>query len=248
MFSLPIIQGLIDRRMLVNFRCDPAVIATLLPPPFRPKLVRGFAIAGICLIRLRHIRPRKFPRAIGLSSENAAHRIAVEWTDDAGQTREGVYVPRRDSSSMLNHLVGGRIFPGVHHHATFDVEERDGDLSVAFRSDDGSASVRVKARVAEALPRDSIFQSLEEASEFFRGGSVGFSPRDGGKVLDGLELRTVQWHVTPLHVLDVHSSFFANPHVFPPGSAVFDNALLMRAIEHEWHAFDSSPGTPGEVG
>jgi hypothetical protein len=34
----------------------------------------------------------------------------------------------------------------------------------------------------------------------------------------------------------VHSSFFANPHVFPPGAAVFDNALLMRGVEHEWHA------------
>jgi hypothetical protein len=193
MFSLPIIQGLIDRRMLVNFRCDPAAVATLLPPPFKPKLVRGFAIAGICLIRLRHIRPRRFPRAIGIGSENAAHRIAVEWTDDAGQRREGVYIPRRDSSSMLNHLVGGRLFPGMHHHARFDVDEQDGELAVAFRSDDGSANVSVKARIADSMPTDSIFQSLEEASEFFRGGSVGFSPRDGGKVLDGMELRTVQW-------------------------------------------------------
>jgi hypothetical protein len=49
--------------------------------------------------------------------------------------------------------------------------------------------------------------------------------------------------VTPLQVTEVHSSFFADPHLFPPGAAVFDNALLMRAVEHEWHAVNSPSGT-----
>ena len=47
---LPTIQGLIDRRLLVNYRADPAAIERILPPPFRPKLHRGYAIAGICMI------------------------------------------------------------------------------------------------------------------------------------------------------------------------------------------------------
>jgi hypothetical protein len=53
---LPVIEGLIKRRILANYRVDPAVLAPLLPPPFRPKLHAGFAIAGICLIRLDKIR------------------------------------------------------------------------------------------------------------------------------------------------------------------------------------------------
>jgi len=79
LFHLPIIRGVIDRRILVNFTVDPAVAAKLLPRPFRPKLVNGFAVAGICLIRLKQIRPRGWPAILGISSENAAHRIAVEW-------------------------------------------------------------------------------------------------------------------------------------------------------------------------
>ena len=55
-------------------------------------------MAGICLIRLRHIRPRVLPWWMGISSENAAHRIAVQWESE-GQVREGVYVVRRDTSS-----------------------------------------------------------------------------------------------------------------------------------------------------
>ena len=59
---IPIIRGVIDRRILVNFRVDAAVLAKLLPEPFRPKLVAGAGIAGVCLIRLKQIRPRFFPR------------------------------------------------------------------------------------------------------------------------------------------------------------------------------------------
>src|SRR3984893_10338567 len=95
---IPVVQGLIDRRILVNFRVDPDVLTRMLPKPFRPKLVRGAGMAGVCLIRLKHIRPRFLPSFVGIGSENAAHRIAVEW-DENGQYREGVFIPRRDTSS-----------------------------------------------------------------------------------------------------------------------------------------------------
>lgn len=51
-----------------------------------------------------------------IHSENAAHRIAVEW-DFEGKTFEDVYIPRRDTNSFFNTLVGGRLFPGIHHRA-----------------------------------------------------------------------------------------------------------------------------------
>ena len=108
---LPVLAGLMDRRLLINYSVDPDVVATMLPPPFRPQLVRGRAVAGICLIRLRQMRPRGLPRWIGIASENAAHRVAVEWDEPLG-VRRGVYIPRRDTNSRVNVLVGGRAFPG----------------------------------------------------------------------------------------------------------------------------------------
>ena len=84
MMRIPTIRGSIDRRILANFRVDPEVLATILPSPFRPQTVNGFGIAGICLIRLKHIRTKNFPAFLGISSENAAHRIAVEWDAEGG--------------------------------------------------------------------------------------------------------------------------------------------------------------------
>ncbi len=232
--NIPTIQGIIDRRILINYRVDPEVMSTFLPAPFRPKLVAGEAIAGICLIRLKAIRPKGLPAGIGISSENGAHRIAVEWTAD-GQAHEGVYIPRRDTSSILNSMAGGSIFPGVHHHAAFEVQEGDGQYAVSFKSSDG-VEVSIEAQeTGEWNPR-SVFENLECASCFFEQGPLGYSPNERQAQFDGLELHTYHWDTSPLKVSRVRSSFFEDRSVFPEGSVTFDNALLMRDIDHEWKA------------
>lgn len=235
--KIPVIRGLIDRRILVNYRVDPDVLALHLPKPFRPKLVAGFGIAGICLIRFKELRPSAFPGMLGVSSENAAHRIAVEW-DEQGKTGEGVYIPRRDTSSRLNMLLGGRVFPVISHHASFNVSEGDGNYRIQITSDDRLTRVVLEAGAASALPPASVFGSLEAASSFFERGSVGYSPGDSTE-FHSLELRSLNWKVEPLTVTRVESSFFDDPTLFPPGSAEFDCALLMREIVHEWHAQQS---------
>lgn len=235
---IPVIRGVIDRRILVNYRVDPAALRKLLPEPFRPQIVNGVGVGGICLVRLKQVRPRHLPAVFGTSSENAAHRIAVEWEQD-GRTRTGVYVPRRDTSSRLNTFLGGRLFPGVHHHARFETQEQEGRYSVNMLSDDGDAHVAVDGHCCDNLPEASIFGSLKDASNFFEGGSLGYSATSSAAEYDGLELRTLNWNAEPCRVDRVESSFFGNDGVFPKGFAEFDCALLMRGIEHEWHGRES---------
>jgi Uncharacterized conserved protein (COG2071) len=231
---LPKVHGVIRRRLLVNFRADPALVAGLPPAPFRPKLHDGWAIVGICLIRLEEIRPKGFPRLTGLASENAAHRIAVVW-DEAGTTHEGVYIPRRDTGSLVNQLAGGRLFPGEHQRAAFEVVDTPERVSLAMRSTDGAVHVRVVGRPAAALPPTSIFPSVEAASAFFEPGSVGFSATASGRRLDQVVLTTQGWTVAPLAIEHVESSWFADATRFPAGSISFDCALIMRNVDHEWH-------------
>src|SRR5947209_20533300 len=131
---LPVIEGLIDRRILVNFRVEPEILRRIVPPPFEPQLVGGFGVAGICLIRLKHVRMKGFPAWLGIGSENAAHRVAVEWDDATGNRRTGVYIVRRDSGSWLNALAGGRIFPGEHRLSRFAISETADRFELALRS------------------------------------------------------------------------------------------------------------------
>jgi len=233
--KIPVLQGVIKRRMLINFRVDAVVMQKYLPAPFRPKLHNGCAIAGICLIRLEHIRPAGLPFFLGFSSENAAHRIAVEWDDPSGGQTEGVFIPRRDTGSRLNHLTGGRIFSGEHHLASFRVVDDGSRIDFAMQSCDKIASVRVRGFDSDALPPSSRFASLAESSHFFEGGSLGYSVTRQPHRMDGLRLKTLDWRVRALTIEQVESSFFADTLRFPAGSVEFDHALIMRDIPHEWH-------------
>lgn len=228
--KIPTIRGVIDRRMLVNFTVDLDIAKAILPAPFTPKAVNGKAIVGICLIRLKEVRPKGMPAFTGFGSENGAHRIAVEWMEN-GQIKEGVYIPRRDTSSRFNSLVGGRLFPGKHYHAKFDVKEEGDDYHIAFKSTDDTL-ISVDASLTDDLNKGSIFKNLTEASDFFKAGSTGYSPN--GKRFDGLLLKPYRWETKPLKISNVVSSYFENEQVFPNGSVQFDNALLMTNIEHEW--------------
>jgi hypothetical protein len=236
----PVMAGVVERRLLVNYRTDPDVTARLLPTPLRPQLVNGHAVTGICLIRLGRLRPQPLPARLGIRTENAAHRIAVEWDTPAGLAT-GVYIPRRDTSSRASALAGGRIFPGEHHRARYTVAEDERELRVAFRSVDQTGAVRVHARVSPTWPGSTLFADLAEASEFFRQGCAGYSETTNGRSLDGIELRSASWSVEPVEVADLHSTFFEDPALFPPGSAQFDVALLMRNLPVSWHPLPSMP-------
>lgn len=232
--KIPTIHGIIERRMLINFCVEPHYIEKILPRPFRPKLYKGKAIAGICLIRLKDIKPKGLPDFVGVNSENAAHRIAVEWEEN-GETKKGVYIPRRDTSLKLNALVGGRVFPGKHYFAKFNVIEENDNYHLDFTSSDDTR-IEIDAKKAVEFNSNSIFETLDEVSKFFENGSIGYSPN--GNNFEGLKLETYNWEVEPLEVSHVKSSFFEDETIFPIGSVQFDNAILMTNIEHEWKSLE----------
>jgi hypothetical protein len=238
MMRLPEIQGEIERRLLVNYRVDPEAAARALPAPFRPQLVGDAAVAGICLIRLGHMRPLRLPARFGLRSENAAHRVAVEWDTPLGP-RTGVYIPRRDSDSWANIALGGRIYPGEHHRARFTVTEDDDHVAVAFASVDGSSLVDVSVHVAERLSGSRLFADTQDASGFFEAGSTGYSATSQPQRFDGLGLKTSAWKVEPTSVDYACSSFFDDSTFFPPGTAQLDCALLMRRVPVTWQPLES---------
>ena len=101
--------------------------------------------------------------------------------------------------------------------------------------DDGVA-IEVRARLAERLPTTSVFSTIEAASTFFEGGSVGYSVTSDQGRLDGIRLKTRSWKVKALEVEHVRSTWFADEARFPNGSVTFDCGLLMRDIPHEWQS------------
>jgi hypothetical protein len=221
------IRSTIERRLLVNWRADPAVVAPLLPPGHRPNLVSGSAVIGICFVRLGGARPSGLP-VPGCSSEGAAHRVGVEWDTPHGVER-GVYIWRRSTSSRTNRVFGGRVFPGVHERARFRVAHTPGHLAIEMQGAD-------EARAEVELDRgfeSAVFPTFAEASRFFEDAPLGISPRRAGG-LEGIRLATGRWSIEPARLVGASSSFYDDIRQFPRGSVELDSALLMQEIPAIW--------------
>lgn len=223
-------NAVVERRLLVNYRVDPALAATWLPDGLRLHTVNGSAVAGLCLIRLTRMAPPGVPSALGWGAENAAQRIAVEWGTGA-RTHRGVYISQRYSASRIAVGLGGRLFPGVHRLASITSTESTDRVRVVMRENEVPV-MDADVSITDELS-GSLFGDIETASEFFRQGSIGWSPGRHEGALDGLALATDHWHVEPTTPNTIHSTFFDG---LPAGAAELDSALIMRNVPVTWHA------------
>lgn len=242
---IPVFEGVIARRVLLNYRADPAVIRRMVPAALEVVTHNEAAVVGVCLIRLERLRVKGSPALFAMASENMAQRVAVRYRTANGW-REGVFIWRRETDRRVIALFGGRLFPGVHQAADFRVVDTGRLIVFDVRTAGGTADVSLVAeRVIEWEPK-GLFGSLGEASEFFRRGDCGLSCALDGRSLEGMQLRTLRWEVEPLRVVESRAVFYEQ---FPPGSIELDSALLMRGLPHEWHALPEVPdlGSPQEI-
>ncbi len=226
------VECTIERRLLVNYRIDPEVVARRLPAPFRPQVVSGMAVGGVCFIRLGSLRPRHIPSGMGMTTENVAHRFAVEWDDDEG-TQVGVFVPRRDTNSRVTALAGDRVFPGVHRIARFEVGEKGSDLHIEVESRDGTLGLSVTAHESTTMAGE-LFRSVESAIDFFRRGTLGYSSSGSSCCLSGVRLQSQSWEAQPVSIDHMTSSLFDDKEAFPRGSCTLDSGLVMRNLPARW--------------
>ena len=227
------IQGIIDRRILLNYRVEPAALAAQLPAPFRPQVINNWGIAGVCLIRLRDVRPSWMPGFCGLGSENAAYRTAVEWDTETG-VQQGVFVWRRATSSRLNAIAGGRVFPGVHSHREFAVKETERTFNVSVaESAHALPELAVETKLSSKF-ESVVFRSFQRATACICCDAIGYSPDRSGRTFEGLHLELHDPKSESLEVTALRSEFFEDEDRFPRGTAHFDHAVLMRGVHHRW--------------
>ncbi len=227
--KLPVLKGHMARRILLNYRVNADLLATLLPKPLRPMTWRGFGIAGICLIRLESVRPEGLPAWLGMDSENAAHRVAVCWEED-GVTRTGVHVLRRDTSSWITHRAGSRLFPGRFGRADFDIATSTGRWEI--RAAGPAMEVDLSLSLADAPPETSLFRDIAEASSFFQSGALGWS--EGSNGLEGMSIELEGWDLRPLQIHRVRASFFDDVVRFPTETIALDSAFVMEHLPLRW--------------
>lgn len=237
---LPTIEGVMKRRILVNYLADPALIRPLVPKPLELTLQNGSAVVGICLIGLQRLRPKGFPGVLGISSENMAHRVAIRFKEN-GRWKDGVFIWRRDTDQNLTALLGGRLFPGVHEKATFQVSESPSQISMAVETRRGRGDVALKASYPARWEPSRLFKTFGQAKAFFQKGDCGFSCALQKDRLEGMRLQTLRWEMEPIKITKVHSAFYEKLAQKAPNGIQYDCALLMKGIPHRWNELKNIP-------
>jgi hypothetical protein len=219
--------GIMARRLLVNWRVPVDIATRVLPAGTRPKIIAGHAVAGLCWVRLQQLRPVGIPAPIGLSSENLAVRIAIEW--DGGT---GALIFRRDTASRLLAFTAARSNFGHHHLGTFHAHD-DGRTTRISASGfaDGHTHDTAVSSIELAPNPESVFANLSAADAFFSGCSRGYSPGRTPGTFVGLCLHLHQWNFQQVRILSAHSSLIDS--LFQ-GRAVLDSAFIMRNLRHTW--------------
>jgi hypothetical protein len=121
----PGVCGVVERRMLVNYRVDLGRLDAALPGPFRGREVgeTGKGIGTVCLTRVENARPKLAPERAGMSVRSVTHRVPAEIQ---GEGRFCAYVPLRGVSSRLCATLGSHALPAEIGCAEFRTEQKTG--------------------------------------------------------------------------------------------------------------------------
>lgn len=219
-------RGTIRSRLLLNALVDPDEAARRLPLGLRPHVTGQGTVVGCCLLDIVGIRPAPLPGLVGTNLRAAAHRISVEWDDDAGAITTAVYVPLRLTTSRAAISLGGRVFPGVHRRASITLVD-DGQRvawCVDAGEEPGAYSVHVVASwrdVAHSTPCEPVAGTCLSAE-------VGLSPRPGGS-LEAARMTPRHRVAHPVEVEHLASEFLAGFASAEPAPS-----YLMRDVEVTW--------------
>ncbi|HTN79565.1 MAG TPA: hypothetical protein VMK16_07820 [Acidimicrobiales bacterium] len=224
----PVLQATLERRLLLTYRLDPDAVADLVPGPFWLHMVGGFAVGSITLDHVTALRPRGLPAAAGFTSQNAAHRIAVEW-DQHGRKAAGTFVLSRHTSARRIAVAGDRLFPGLRMRADFDVDDRGPNVSVGFRGSDGSA-VDAEVVVDDDVGRSELFSAPQEGWRLAVRGAMTASLRRKAGELDWIDEHARGGRVRAASIERVTSSLFSAALGTP------DSAIVARDVMIEWQA------------
>lgn len=241
-----IARGVIDRKVIVQYRVDPDVLALQLPEPYRPRLIRGVGVAGVCVFRVRGFHHRLLPTILQNVSENIVYRVGVEWTEDQ-KLCAGVYTLRQETSSLLKSTLERRTSWGTRlFHAHIRVDDHEGTYRIAACSRDAQFRLLIQAQLQREFTAHSVFRSAEDAAEFLeRQFEASVNPDDsrptvlGTRHATGLDEYNVGWHVEPLAIQQLVTEFFDDTARFPAGAIQFDCAVVASSVQPAW---SSEPG------
>lgn len=225
--------GMLEDTVLLNYRTDAEVLRRLLPEPFEPRLVDGYGLMGVLMYRLRDL---ECERSMGLPSppsEHVLYRIAVSW-QQGGRRYHGMYVLRHEVNTRLpiQHRRRG-IFPVIARPVRWHRRPWRGSFEWSLRTRN-RVRLRLGARLSKHFPRESVFEDLDHAADFFGRERAAVAPRYQRQVFSCTHFLPLEWTVKPLHIHRLKTDFSQLENTFPKDRIFFDSGLYWAQLPCRW--------------
>ncbi len=154
----------------INYACDPAKIAKMLPAPLEPEIHKGTAWVQILMSSLRDMRPQGMPSLFGVCFYQASYRAAVRYRSEDGEWHRGGYFVRSETNHEVMRAVGNSLAEFKFHAfgASTMTMLRDGDR-LTIGSDPEPAGGKLvgmfDTRPLSGPPAGSVWASVAELHE-----------------------------------------------------------------------------------
>lgn len=180
----PSVYGQLIDRYLFNFRVDPEVLQSHLPPIkwLKPRVINGYGVVSFCLLRLEGVTLWPLPSQLGFDTISCAYRCAVI-NDSSTRSEPSVYVLGRNTNLPIASRFGSILFSGAMKMVRSSIETLQSHVNIHAGFLDGQPLFSAKARLPQngSKSNSKLFGSLESFVDFIKGGESSYTPstRDG---------------------------------------------------------------------
>ncbi|MDP5170606.1 MAG: DUF2071 domain-containing protein [Bacteroidia bacterium] len=225
--------GILEDMVLLNFRTDAEVLRRLLPQPFEPRLVDGFGLVGILLFRMRDLECETTMGLPSPPSEHVLYRIAVSWQQGA-RTHHGMYILRHEVNAKLPIQQRRRgLFPVAGRPVRWIRRPWAGSFEWTIKTKN-RLRLKVGGKFSKKFPGESVFESLDNASDFFARERSVVAPRYQKSIFTSTHFLPLHWSIKPLHIHTLQTDFSQLENLFPKGMIFFDSGLIWPQMPCRW--------------
>jgi len=210
------VVGTIDQCLLFTFQSPPEWAEALLPDCLTPIVHNGCAFWNVVVCHVRDMRPRSFPRMLGVSYRHAAYRLYVRYQPEDAPAIEGLYFVRSDCDNRMMSAMGNLMTDFRFHAADVRVQNVRDHQEISVDVPGGTARAVVGRQAPSGVPDYSAFSTLDEAAAFLKYKPYGISVDRKGRV-------------NVVHITRDESTW---------------KSRLVTVPKQEWQFFDDLPARP----
>lgn len=222
--------GTISRCWLFVYKTPISDAKRFLPPQLEPVQYNNYSFWNVVVCQVKNMRPQLCLLPMGITYWHVAYRVYVRVRPRENENIEGLYFLRSDCNNSLISMVGNLLTDFNFHTAKVSVHENDQSINISIASQGSNDQAIINKVEQPLLLADSVFNSLDEASQFLKYKPNGISiQRDGLANITHIVRDEQAWQSKLVYVERAQWAYFKDKNVS------FEICYEVEPIAYQWN-------------